>query len=114
MTYEGRSWGEADVTVAQALVVSELLERDRWQDVQPTASPRACVAWLATLLAVEAGVSVEEAQAAVLALPLSTLVGCLSVDDEEPPVAPEPPDAGVREPRAPKPRGGAGKALATV
>lgn len=82
LRYDGHEWGEGDVTVAQALVVSELLERDRWADVQPTASPRACVAWLATLLAVASGVSIEEAQAALLVQPLSVLVDALVIDSD--------------------------------
>jgi len=86
LTYEGHSWSEDEVTVADAVIVSELLERDDWQVMQPSASPRACVAWLSTLLARTAGVSIEEAQAAVLALPFATLVDALSFGDE-PPVA---------------------------
>lgn len=86
LTYEGHSWSEDAVTVADAVIVSELLERDDWRVMQPTASPRACVAWLATLLARTAGVSIEEAQAAVLSLPFAALVDALSFGDE-PPVA---------------------------
>jgi hypothetical protein len=79
---EDRSWSETDVTVAQALVVGELLERDDWQSMDPAGSPRACIAWLSVLLASAAGVSIEEAQAAVLARPLAFLVAALTFDEE--------------------------------
>lgn len=80
MTWGDKSWSEDDLTVAHVMVVGELLGLDEWTRVQPTQSPRACVAVLATLLAGESGASIEECQAALLAQPFSALVNALSVE----------------------------------
>lgn len=81
LTWENHSWSEDEVTVADAVIVSELLERDDWRVMEPTASPRACVAWLSVLLARTGGVSLEEAQAAVMARPFRFLVESLTFND---------------------------------
>lgn len=72
-------WSSDDATVADLIVVTELLEVDAWRVAEPTASPRACVAWLSAFLARASGASIEECQAAVLAAPLSTLVDALTI-----------------------------------
>jgi hypothetical protein len=80
LTFGEQSWSEDDVTVADAVIVSELLEADTWRLMEPNASPRACVAWLSVLLARAGGVSIEEAQLAVMALPFRQLVDALTIE----------------------------------
>jgi hypothetical protein len=80
-------WRAADVSASDALMIGALLERDSWADLEPTAGPRVCMAFLVQLVARSAGVDLAEAQVAVESLPLPELVGCLSIVGVEPPAA---------------------------
>lgn len=79
LTWSTHEWTANDLTVADLMVVGELLEVDSWQAIQPTASPRTCTAVLSVLIAKTVGVPIEEAQASVLAMPMPEFVGALDI-----------------------------------
>lgn len=79
LSWSTHEWVAADLTVADLLVVGELLETDSWQALEPTASPRACVAVLSQLIAKSVGVSIEEAQVTVLSMSLPEFVETLQI-----------------------------------
>lgn len=79
LKWRDNEWSAADLTVADMVVVGELLEVDSWAALEPTASPRACVAVLAVLIARTVDVSIEEAQAVVLSMSLPEFVDTLQI-----------------------------------
>ena len=79
LKWRDQEWTAADLTIADLLVVGELLEVDSWAALEPTASPRACVAVLSQLIAKHTGVTIEEAQVAVLAMSLPEFVDTLQI-----------------------------------
>ena len=77
LKWNDHEWSAADLTIADLLVVGELLEVDSWAALEPTASPRACVAVLSQLIAKTVGVTIEEAQVTVLSMSLPEFVDTL-------------------------------------
>lgn len=79
LKWQDHEWSADDLTIADMLVVGELLEVDSWAALEPTASPRACVAVLSQLIAKTVGVTIEEAQVTVLTMPLPEFVDTLQI-----------------------------------
>lgn len=79
LKWRDQEWSADDLTVADLIVVSELLQVDSWAALEPTSSPRACVAVLSQLIAKTSGVTIEEAQVAVLSMSLPEFVDTLQI-----------------------------------
>ena len=82
ISFRGHEWSSDTVTTAHVVAVAELIG-DGWDSVSPWNGPRVLAAWLAVLVASDAG-DLDAAVNLVYAVPAVELLGCL---DEPAPLA---------------------------
>lgn len=87
IAWRGKTWAEADLTVAHLAAIVETQGDDRWEFINPFGGPLRLLGVLASLIAVDAQRPVAEVLAELRYAPAAELLAALSTtddDDEDP------------------------------